>query len=177
MTDEQFQRWKDFALRMARTCYPATMRAPSRKWIVDRVEEFIDQMEDDRERITDWDSSWPEPPGSTYRSFECVSDRMSEFEWDNLPWRVQKLEHDEKFEEFEEAIDRWFGPVKCCVRAGLDLASAPSAGVVGFTIGDLRRMYPEGIPDWIASGFHGPRGGRVPACKIRNATDDTAVWL
>ena len=121
MTDEQFQRWKDFALRMARTCYPATMRAPSRKWIVDRVEEFIDQMEDDRERITDWDSSWPEPPGSTYRSFECVSDRMSEFEWDNLPWRVQKLEHDEKFEEFEEAIDRWFAPSQRAGHAMFDL--------------------------------------------------------
>ena len=52
MTDEQFQRWKDFALRMARTCYPATMRAPSRKWIVDRVEEFTRALVDALDSLT-----------------------------------------------------------------------------------------------------------------------------
>ena len=25
-------------------------------------------------------------------------------------------------------------------------------GVVGFTAGDIRRMYPEGVPDWVKNG-------------------------
>lgn len=29
------------------------------------------------------------------------------------------------------------------------MAVAPSAGVLGFTAGDLRRMYPEGVPNWV----------------------------
>ncbi len=62
-------------------------------------------------------------------------------------------------------------------RAGLDMASEPSAGVVGFTIGDLRRMYPEGLPEWIAGGFHGPRGGRVSPRTVAKLPDSTAVWL
>ena len=49
----------------------------------------------------------------------------------------------------EQWQDQWGGPVHCCIRAGLDFASAPSAGVIGFTAGDLRRMYPEGVPDWV----------------------------
>lgn len=50
---------------------------------------------------------------------------------------------------YEAWVDRWYGPVSCCVRAGIDFAADPSAGVIGFTAGDVRRMYPEGVPDWV----------------------------
>jgi hypothetical protein len=30
-----------------------------------------------------------------------------------------------------------------------------SAEVIGFTAGDLRGMYPEGVPDWIKSQYQG----------------------
>lgn len=57
---------------------------------------------------------------------------------------------DEDRYAWEEAwLDQWFGPVSCCLRAGIDFASEPSAGVLGFTAGDIRRMYPEGVPDWV----------------------------
>lgn len=50
---------------------------------------------------------------------------------------------------YEQWDEQWGGPVRCCIRAGLDFASAPSAGVLGFTAGDLRRMYPRGVPKWV----------------------------
>lgn len=51
---------------------------------------------------------------------------------------------------WEEAwLEQWFDPVRCCLRAGIDFAGEASAGVLGFTAGDLRRMWPEGVPDWV----------------------------
>jgi hypothetical protein len=50
---------------------------------------------------------------------------------------------------FEQWEDQWGNPIRCCVRAGLDVASSPSAGVVGFSAGDVRTMYPEGVPSWV----------------------------
>jgi hypothetical protein len=173
MNREQFDRWKDFALRMARTVYSPTMRDPSRKWIIEQVEEFLAWMEDDYLRITDWDSTWADSPPHYY---PCVSDEMSRFEWDRLPYSVRKLEGEDG-EKFEEGQERWFGPIRCCVRAGLDMASEPSAGVVGFTLGDLRKMYPEGLPDWLAGGFRNRRGKPYTVRGIKRMADDVSVWL
>lgn len=57
----------------------------------------------------------------------------------------------DKIEDFyyEQWGDQWGGPIHCCIRAGLDFAAGPSAGVLGFTAGDVRRMFPEGVPDWV----------------------------
>lgn len=50
---------------------------------------------------------------------------------------------------YQQWDDQWGGPVHCCIRAGLDCAFEPSMGVIGFTAGDIRCMYPEGVPDWV----------------------------
>lgn len=174
MTGEQFQRWKDFALRMARACYPGTMRNPSRKWIIARVEEFIDDMEEYHPRISDWDSCWS---NSAPRDYPCVSVRMLEYEWEWMPNSIKRLEDAENLEPFETARERWFGPVCCCVRAGLDMASEPSAGVVGFTLGDLRKMYPEGIPEWVASALRDDRDKPLTTSRLARFKDSEPVWL
>ena len=67
-----------------------------------------------------------------------------------------------KFHRFEAQIS-------CCIRAGFDVAVAPSAGVLGFTVGTLRRMYDGDIPDWISNFFKEPLTDDVP--------DDMGVWL
>ena len=65
--------------------------------------------------------------------------------------------------------NRFMNQVSCCIRAGLDIACEPSAGVIGFTVGDLRRMYPRRLPKWVASFFDPP---------ITADTPETAgVWL
>lgn len=140
MNKEQFNRWQDFSLRMARTCYH-TSRRPSGAWIVERVEFVFDCIDDDeRELIVSWD-------GNSDDSMP-LTDHMKEMFDDSGPMgRCDSLEQEElAWEQFD---NQWSGPIHCCVRAGLDMAVAPSAGVLGFTAGDLRNMYPEGVPDWV----------------------------
>lgn len=88
--------------------------------------------------------------------------------------------------------DRWCGPPSSCIRAGLDMAVAPSGGVVGFTAGDIRRMYHEGVPDWIARHWDEaetievkavvPGVGFVPKVvgkspRFEDMADTAGVWL
>jgi hypothetical protein len=94
-------------------------------------------------------------------------------------------------QSYDEADDQYCGPVRCCLRAGLDCASAPSAGVMGFTAGDLRRMYPRGVPKWVKGDgpwnsipIKGviPGVGFVPGEPILNGTfdeipDDAEIWI
>ncbi len=45
----------------------------------------------------------------------------------------------------------------CCIRAAFDIAVAQRAGVLGFTTGDLRRMWNRrGLPRWVTDGFTSP---------------------
>ena len=81
-------------------------------------------------------------------------------------------------------------PVACCVRAGFDCAVKPSMGVLGFTAGQIRRMYPEGVPDWVTNGDWetiGVKGvvpgvGFVPEPKgdwhpFDSIADEAEIWL
>ncbi len=171
MTPEQFRNWRDFALRMARTCY-AESRRPSCDWLVEQVQEFLDRVEGEADTIVDWDS----PPA-------YVCDSASEFVWGLQPafrWRLRARDVSDQDEdrraELAEAQweEQWGDPIRCCIRAGLDLASAPSAGVVGFTVGDLRSMYPEGLPAWLDAGFCDATGAPV---SLTSLPEDSGVWL
>lgn len=87
-------------------------------------------------------------------------------------------------------FDEWFGNSKyhrgykqtnflrdivCAVRAGLDIAvqgmvpKQTSSGVVGFTVGTLRRMYPEGLPGYVKNFFDPP--------LTDDDKDEEHVWL
>jgi hypothetical protein len=78
----------------------------------------------------------------------AASSSYAEWRHETLFWF--RCTCDEVSYDWEEAwLEQWFGPVHCCVRAGIDFASEPSAGVVGFTAGDVRRMWPDGVPDWV----------------------------
>lgn len=184
MTPEQFYRWKDFALRMARCCF-RKRRRPNARWIEEVAQDFFDGFDPlDVCCIVNWDNSTPYPEGHPRRRVErmspsgprwegpyCVGDMMSDL-FD--PYRgyspncefctelydrtartctVSELNEcrceDIEDRYYEQWDEQWASPVHCCIRAGLDFASAPSAGVIGFTAGDIRRMYPEGVPDWV----------------------------
>lgn len=222
MTREQYDRWKDFALRMARTAFKGHKR-PSEAWIIDRVEQVFADLDRDPDHIAviaNWDHS--EPVGLQESGYYGVSAWMSEQCYDDADhpgyfwirqhkpgqepkqregeefgaywlrrqahrdWREERLDiWEERAEERSGGRDRemlaherfdedWYGPVRCCVRAGLDLASSPSAGVVGFTVATLRTMYPEGIPEWIRAWFIAEDGTRLnlDACDASEP-----VWL
>lgn len=202
MTKQQHERWQDFALRMARTCY-ATNRRPTGKWIEGVVLNYFDLLEEaEISCIVDWDNSdcYPESHGRQYHSTYCgcdgyryahqnepnpqcdechgsgvhhalhpgplVCDSVTEFldDYQGYPPPCKfcapsgythnggqsECRCDDVEYLFTEQWDQQFGgPVRCCLRAGLDFACSPSAGVLGFTAGDIRRMYPEGVPDWV----------------------------
>jgi hypothetical protein len=193
MTPEQFERWKDFSLRMARTCFPEH-GSPSRAEIVDYVEDYFGGLDEgDIVCFVSWDHSTRYPEGHPYynRRYQCpcwrckgtkqedcsyncedghiyryakgplICDDFAEWSWDNInvPGWMDDIDrhwadiHEEIFGDDDLIRDPIFnsvrGPVACCVRAGMDMASSQSGGVAGFTAGDLRRMYPEGVPEWV----------------------------
>jgi len=183
VTIEQYERWKDFALRTARTCFKHR-RNPTWRQIEANVQGFFDGREfydlEELKSFVDWDNCEPYPPDSLryhksyrcpcrhcsrgenkadcpyncedgkifdYAEETCVSDICAESaeSWNPYYWSCKDSEYERRDEQF-------CGPVRCCIRAGMDMAVHPSMGVVGFTAGDLRRMYPEGVPDWITGG-------------------------
>lgn len=145
MTNDQYERWKDFARRMVVIVRNARHRSPSRAHVLEYIEFFFEcRMDPDDEwrRVVNWDNTertdgghWPMP----------VCDHVRDIAEYHVPtyWAL------DDGPAYENAIDRWVNPPACCIRAALDLAVAPSAGVYGFNVGDIRKMYPEGVPDWI----------------------------
>lgn len=153
MTPEQYERWKDFSLRMALDAFPGATEE-RRKKMARSIECFFDWYDnEDVSQIVDWDS------GPDY-----ICDQV-----ENHLNRYRHYRYNERTGEETEHRNRFANQVSCCIRAGLDLASSPSAGVLGFTVGDLRRMYPEGVPDWVVNGYEPPITPQTP--------DNAAVWL
>lgn len=168
MNYEQYERWKDFSFRMIDVAVSARKRSPSRAMVREQMEFFFEcRMDADEEwrRVRDWDYSEEDEYGHIFPVCDHVSD-MSEY-WIPDYWSLPY--EDEKPGVYDKARDRWCGPASCCIRAGLDVAVSPSAGVVGFTVGDLRKMYPEGVPDWVKEFFESD--------QFDAATDNQAVWL
>jgi len=136
-------------MRGARDEWP-NMTARRRKKLVWAVKDFLECCEEEIAEIKDWDN------GPSY-----VCDQMLDFldmnswthEWPDGIWREGKF------------ADQ----VSCCFRAGLDVASSPSAGVLGFDVGMLRRMWPRGVPAYVRNFFQPP---------LTNADPPTlGVWL
>lgn len=153
MTPLQYERWKDFSLRMARHAFPDATEARRGK-IARSVEDFFSWYDgEDVSEIEDWDSS---------PAYIC--DRVD----DHLNHH-QHYRYNERTGEETECGNKFANQVSCCIRAGLDRASSPSCGVVGFTVGDLRRMYPEGLPRWVTKGYQPPITKRTP--------NEVGVWL
>jgi len=163
MTLEQYGRWKDFAFRMVNVAVSARKRAPSRADVREQLEFFFEcRINHLFERIQNWDSSKPDEHGRFDYVCDSVSD-MSEY-WIPNYWSICDRER-----AYEKAEERWCGAAQACLRAGLDVACSPSAGVTGFTAGDIRVMFPEGVPDWV-KGFFKPR-------PFDELPDEEPIWL
>ena len=181
VTEEQYERWKDFACRMAKMCFKHRRR-PTWRDILTGVENFFDMIEynEDVVCIVDWDNSDSYPEGHRYyrktykypcwhchgtKKADCPHDCEDGQIYDYAaPFCVASMckERSEDWnpyywadisdEEFEKRQEQFCGPVIACIRAGLDMAVSPSSGVIGFNAGDLRKMYPEGVPNWVTGG-------------------------
>lgn len=193
MTPEQYNRWVRFALRMAHRGWPRLPRK-SRKKVAEMVKDFFRSL--DKElvpRIRSWDH--------TDRCEVCAAALVEARQTQN--WRkvntcpcdrtlvcdeVACLIQDRNPCEYNDDVfgggyqyrqweERWGGRVCCCIRAGLDLASAPSAGVLGFEVCDLRRMYRGNIPAWINNGeWESPDGAKTYP-DLNQGECAIGIWL
>ena len=251
MTPEQFTIWKDFALRMARTCFEKRRR-PDAKWIAESVEDFLDGFNvEEIFTIEDWNNSGrysdgrrehqtsycccdgrrykndgkplsdcPECHGcGVHKDFQygpLICDSMTEWKNEAIYYRLRslctyrELARLERYREWwsherlgcywevahdileRRIIDHWADPVACCVCAGLGAAvkGGSGAGVLGFTAGQIRKMYPEGVPDFVKNGEWEsisvagviPGVGFVPEpkgdwCDFDAIPDEQEIWL
>lgn len=152
MTPLQYRRWYDFARRMALRTMEVT---PARRIkIAKQIRQIIWILENDAADIVSWDG-----PGC------YVGDEVSRLLYD----AGHNDERQFKNGNVEQIEHRFINQVTCCIRAGLDVALTPSAGVLGWTVGDLRRMYPLGLPAWVATFFVEPITSK--------ASDEERVWL
>jgi hypothetical protein len=180
--EDKFNRWHNFSFRMAKTCY-SQRKSPSFTWILATLDQCFEHIKEEgvdcfeswdqvihdsgdnptTQVLCDWFQKvveyevWVKP-----RDFATVKEEKQLDKWDD------RADFDKYDQVKEEIVSRVCEPVHCCLRAGLDLVGEQSGGVLGFTVGDLKRMYPEGIPEWITSKF---------TEDLNQAEDKQGVWL
>ena len=151
MTREQFDHWLDFAVRMAKHGYPKATSLRREK-ILKEVKKYFWWREslEDWPKINSWDYN---------ADYGYLSVYVKDFFDGYLHWQRKS----------ETYGGRFFNQIICCIRAGFDIAVNQSGGVLGFTAGDLRRMYNEDVPDWITN-----QDWDTPFAMIPN---NEFVWL
>jgi hypothetical protein len=201
MTPEQYNRWARFAIRMAHRGWPRLPRK-SRKKIAGMVKEFFGQLgllaEYDAtliSRIRSWDNTdrcaecaanleEARRTQNWYKVNTCPCDRtlicdlMMEL---TDQWNPNYYSDNERGVEggyrYRQWNDTWGNRVSCCIRAGLDLASEASAGVLGFEVCDLRRMYRNNIPAWINNGEWEDHSGERVTVDLNSGECAVSIWL
>ena len=163
MNELQYERWKELSLGLARSYKALT---PQRhKKLLEEVENCIDWVVcNGLDTVEDWDSS-VRRDGTLY--YESAGTRVDDYLWQNR----YEFERSSRSGEVELVRGRFGDMLSACVRAGFDMAVEPSAGVIGFTVGDLRDVFEGGIPDWIADRFGENKGALLAAGR------DEGVWL
>lgn len=150
MDKKQFLRWEAFAIKMAEHCFLNATNERKEK-ILDSVKKFFTErrFQNDYKLFWDWDGN---------NGSECLTDYVDDYYDNHRHWNRR--------EEFYTG--KFYNQVTCCIRAGFDVAVAPSGGVLGFTVGDLRRMWNNKVPAWVKRIFEG---------KFDDFTDSDPVWL
>lgn len=160
MTRTQYKRMKVFALRMVPTAIDG---ARWRNELREHVAEILYRLEIEEygihySTIKNWDHHEPVPGDDGTCGFawnhpsRLLCDLVSEYCWDHKLERENEDRHGNcRATETKTGI-----ALACCIRAACDVAVSPSAGVVGWTIGDLKTMWQNRpLPKWVKSFFAG----------------------
>ena len=151
MTDEQYLRWKDTAIRMAKKCTNGTEKRKIR--VLEEVEWFFRwrEFQHDWPEVQDWDGN-----ETQYSLAEKVDDFFNEY----THWNRK---------EGCYTGGKFYYQVICCIQAAFGLAVKPSlGGVIGYTVGDVRSIWDGNVPDWAKEGWNTP---------FDSMSDDTPLWL
>ena len=149
MTYKQFKHWESFAVRMAKHCYPEATEKRRAK-ILEEIKSFFNERkyQKDYSAFTDWDGNGDEEDISSY-----VEDFFEEY----THWNRREAFWTGKFHN----------QVTSCIRSGFDIAVKQSGGVLGFTVGDIRRMWKK-VPDWVKDGWN---------ISFDEMMDSDLIWL
>jgi hypothetical protein len=179
MTEEQFRRWATFAIRMAHRGWPHIPRK-SRKLVARAVKEVLREVRHDYplSDVGDWDGYYRDEDGRLVDKKCIVGDAVQTTEEGFNPYY---WEDGKSYRGRSSRNERWYDTywvrVNCCLRAGLDLAVSPSAGVLGFEICDLRRMYRGNIPTWINDGRWVNQKGEQDIPDLNVGKCEVGIWL
>ena len=183
MTPPEYRQWKSFALHMAARGWK--LRRANRRRLVALVKEFFRHIDIDYCKYVPLFRAWCETDDVRTAGLRgdttLVCDIATLFLGDMNTYDYYPRDSwgDGLYARWR---DSWGSMVRCCVRAGLDLAMDPGEiGVLGFTVGDLRRMFRGRLPAWVADRQweHGSVFGDKPGEPIRldESPDAAAIAL
>lgn len=183
MTPEQHANWLDFARRMAMESNRwRTERRRQR--VVEEVCDLIDCFVRDwgLAMIGTWDGQQIGGEGGRIvqrygRDHLEIAYPCDEFD-SMMEGRGYVHYREDVHGGYEEILTDFASSIICCIRAGFDVAVAPSAGVIGsrYTAGMLRRMFPSGLPAYVDDFFHG-EGTNPDAPRFETLPDSLQLWL
>jgi len=128
-----YERWLDFSTKLIKQMKCTETREVK---LTEEVESFIKDFDPDgivKYDIAGWD-------------YEILA--LDYYFCDHIDEYFDKYAI---YNEHGEQTGKFCNQLYSAIRAGLDVVvpeSMVSAGVIGFTVGDIREMYPEGFPDW-----------------------------
>lgn len=181
MTPFQADNWRQFSARMAFAVYrnrTASRRARLVKDVGDMIDCFLSNYPITSRwgggvlaDVDCWDGSkmragekWEDY--SKRAAYPC--DSFDGYVWDR--GHIRETRHGEDWGEFGSTA-------MCCIRAGFDIAVEPSAGVLGFDMGDMRAMFPEGFPAYVATYLAGLTNGDGEKVDVGGLPDNVGIWL
>ncbi len=137
MTPEQIERWK-FVTKAY--CYGARTEATTarkdRLW--GEAEPFIDEYKD--EPVDGWDNDY------------CLCDHFVETftDYEHDIW----VEEDDWGGGYYKENHRYFANhLRAAIRAGINAAVNDGHGVIGFTVGEVKEMFGDELPEWFACQY------------------------
>jgi hypothetical protein len=156
ITEHEFERWKQLSNGLAHS-YQSRLTPRRYALLLAEVEYCIDCVTcNGLDTISDWDG----------HDGESVGDRVDDYLWDSR-YQSEKIN---KNGDVEVVCGNFGTMLSACVRAGFDMAVEPSAGVLGFTVGDLIDAFDGEIPDWVSQRFHDKDA-------LLSAGREDGVWL
>ncbi len=141
----EIQRWLSFARRMAFHAWPVATRARKRR-LWKECERFIRDLAD--EPVDGWQGKY------------CLLDYFEEFFEDYASdlRRSVRSRRGRRYraEYFNDDPNKFFNQLRCILRASVNVVfQNDPAGVIGFTVGDIKCMFGGRIPKWFRGQYPG----------------------
>jgi hypothetical protein len=159
---------KVFALRMVSVSTTPRWQPKLRSLVADALDRF--ECNGSFKIFLDWDNSERHPDDDGTCGFawarprELLCDEVKRFIWD--------MEDEGRLPRMPEYSGRespMAVNLACCIRAAADVAAAPSAGVLGWNVGQLKATWKgRRLPKWVTEFFEG---------DLTTAPDDAPIWL